>query len=85
MSSAFAGLADILEQSKGQQLVKTAQLYDAKLTAHVNAPVRFAAVQAAASSNKPQLAQASTYQKTCLPTYLLQDWHGQHEFLSCLA
>lgn len=68
MSSAYAGLAHNLEQSKGQRLVKTAQLYDAKLTARVNAPIRFAAVQAAASSNKPQLAQASTYQKTvCLP------------------
>lgn len=71
----------MLEQTKGQRLGKTAQLYDAKLTARVNAPLKFAAVQAAASSNKPQLAQASTYQKNVLPTCLLQDWH--YELLSC--
>lgn len=83
--SAFAGLANILEQSKGQELVKTAQLYDAKLTSCASAPVKYAAVQAAASSIKPQLTQASTHHRNVLPTCLLQGWHGQHGLLSCLA
>ena len=62
--------------------MNVAQQYDGKMADSVSLPVKFAAVQAAVSNNKPQLAQASTSQTELLAACLPQNWCDQQLFVS---
>lgn len=51
----------VLQQANAAQAGKTSQQSHQELSSTANLPVKFATIQAAISSNKPQLDQASLY------------------------
>ena len=53
----------VLQQANAAQAGKTSQQSHQELSSTANLPVKFATIQAAISSNKPQLDQASLYSR----------------------
>ena len=68
----ITGLMQILQQEIAIQASKTPEQCRQRLPSTVDLPVKFATVQAAISSNKPQLDQASLYSDVLIRTFCIE-------------